>query len=211
MNNEYDQFYLNLIDIWEHGGPDETEGGWAQYYYGIFSDVINKNGFKKCAEIGIGYGFHARQILDNTSVEHLYLVDPMRFYPNDGFADDVIKYGGFELLVKNINKHLQCHQDRYTWYRIPSLEITNEQIPPESLDCVFLDADHSYDAVKHDLSFWWQKLRKGGWLLGDDYQSCHPGTTRAVNEFAKEGNLKMQFYYKKEGKHNYPIYVFVKE
>tara|TARA_B100000424_G_scaffold118017_1_gene89082 strand:+ start:322 stop:954 length:633 start_codon:yes stop_codon:yes gene_type:complete len=210
MDNSYDEFYKNLINIWKTGGEDGGEGGWAAHYYGVFSDVINENNFKKCAEVGIGYGFHARQILENTSIEKLYLVDPMKFYPNDGFATDVISYGGFDKLVRNINLHLELYNLRYTWYRQESLTITNDQIEDESLDAVFVDADHSYEAVSKDLPFWWNKLKVGGWLLGDDYNSCHPGTTRAVNEFANINNLKLEFLYKKDGKKNYPIYKFVK-
>ena len=71
-----------------------------------FSNVIKEQNFKVCVEVGIGYGFHAKEILDNTSVEKLYLIDPMCYYPNDAFATDVINYGGFELLVENIKKHL---------------------------------------------------------------------------------------------------------
>lgn len=211
QNNNYDEFYNNLINIWKTGGEGGGEGGWAMYYYGVFSDVINQNNFKKCAEVGIGYGFHARQILENTNIEKLYLVDPMKFYPNDAFALDVISYGGFDKLVKNINLHLQPYKSKYTWYRQESLSIRNDQIEDGSLDAVFVDADHSYQAVSKDLPFWWNKLKTGGWLLGDDYNSCHPGTTRAVDEFANINNLKLEFLYKKDGKKNYPIYKFVKK
>ena len=200
----YDKFYSELINIWKN------EGGWAPYYYGVFSTVINENNFKKCAEVGIGYGFHARQILDNTDVEKLYLIDPMQYY-EDAFASDVIDFGGFEKLTKNIKTHLKKYDDRYTWFRQPSTTITIEQIPDESLDAIFIDADHSYDAVKNDLKFWWTKVRKGGWLLGDDYSSCHPGTTKAVDEFASTNNLNLEFLYKANSQvGKYPIYKFVK-
>jgi hypothetical protein len=205
----YDDFYKELIQIWKSGGKDGGEGGWAQYYYGIVSKVIRDNNFKNCAEVGIGYGFHCKQILESTNVDMLHLIDPMSFYPNDAFADDVIKYGGFEKLVKNINLHLSEHNDRYIWHRQPSLSITNEQIPDESLDLVFIDADHSYNAVSKDLPFWWKKVKIGGWLLGDDYNSCHPGTTKAVNEFAQKMNMKLQFLYKPNN--TYPIYYFIKQ
>ena len=200
----YDKFYSELINIWKN------EGGWAPYYYGVFSTVINENNFKKCAEVGIGYGFHARQILDNTNVEKLYLIDPMQYY-EDAFTSDVIDFGGFEKLTKNIKTHLKKYDDRYTWFRQPSTTITIEQIPNENLDAVFIDADHSYEAVKNDLKFWWKKVRKGGWLLGDDYSSCHPGTTKAVDEFASMNNLNLEFLYKANSQvGKYPIYKFVK-
>lgn len=210
-DNSYDEFYNNLINTWKTGGDDGGEGGWAMYYYGVFSDVINENNFKKCAEVGIGYGFHARQILENTNIEKLYLIDPMKFYPNDGFATDVISYGGFEKLTRNINLHLKPFESRYQWFREESLKISNSQIDDNSIDAVFIDGDHSYDAVSKDLPFWWNKLKVGGWLLGDDYASCHPGTRKAVDEFAKKNNFKLEFLYKKDGKKNYPIYKFVKK
>ena len=209
-NNDYDDFYKNLINKWKTGGENGGEGGWASLYYGVFSDVINENNFKNCVEVGIGYGFHARYVLDNTNIEKLYLVDPMKYYPNDLFATDVLSYGGFEKLIKNINLHLEPFESRYKWFREESLKISNSQIDDNSVDAVFIDGDHSYDAVSKDLPFWWNKLKVGGWLLGDDYASCCPGTTKAVDEFAKKNNLKLEFLYKKDGKFKYPIYKFVK-
>ena len=140
----------------------------------------------------------------------------MQFYPNDAFATDVIGYGGFELLVKNIKFHLQQYSDKYEWFRQPSLTITNDQIKDESLDLVFIDADHSYEAVSNDLPFWWKKVRKGGWLLGDDYNSCHPGTQRAVNEWATAMGFGLRFLHKPgapivAGGVPYPIYYFIKQ
>ena len=199
---EYSLYYKSLIDVNNNGG------GWAQYYYGVFEKVIKENDFKIVAEVGIGYGLHARSILDNTNVEKLLLIDPMQYYPNDGFATDVLKWGGFELLVKNIKLHLSQYESRYTWFRQASTTITNDQIADESLDAVFVDADHSYEAVSNDLPFWFKKLKKGGWLLGDDYRSCFPGTTKAVDEFARNNNLTLEFLYKDNT--NYPIYKFVK-
>lgn len=210
-DNNYDNFYKNLIQESKFGGDDGSESGQAAFYYGVFSDVINENNFKKCAEIGIGYGMHARQILENTNLDMLYLIDPSKYYNNDLFPNDVNRLcGNFENLVKNIKLYLEPYNFKYTWYRQESLTITNDQIADGSLDAVFLDADHSYEAVSKDLPFWWNKLKVGGWLLGDDYNSCHPGTTRAVNEFANINNLKLEFLYKKNGKKNYPIYKFVK-
>jgi hypothetical protein len=195
----YDPFYEELIHI-------NKNGGWGGLYYGIFSNVIKENHFKMCAEVGIGYGLHAREVLDNTKVEKLYLIDPVKYYPNDLFPEDVVRYGGFEKLLKNIYLHLSPYTDRYVHYRKESLTITNDDIPDGSLDAVFIDGDHSYEAVKQDLTFWWKKLRVGGWLLGDDYESCCPDVPIAVNEFAQTNNLPLEFI----KKNTYPIYKFVK-
>jgi len=198
-----DTYYTNMKENYEKGG------GWAGLYYGVFEKAIRDNNFKVVAEVGIGWGFHAKTILDNTDVEKLFLVDPMEFYPNDGFATEVLSHGGFDMLVKNIKINLSEHESRYTWFRQPSISISHSKIADGSLDAVFLDGDHSYESVCQDLPFWFSKLRTGGWLLGDDYASCHPGCTRAVDEFASKHNLKLDFLFKPGTK--YTIYKFVKE
>lgn len=209
---QYDKYYEDLINVWKCGGKDGDPGGWAGFYYGIFSEIIRQNNCKICVEVGIGYGFHAKEILDTTSVEKLYLVDPMMYYLNDGFATDVISYGGFEKLVNNIKNHLSEHENRYEWFRTPSLSITTQQIPDNSVDAIFIDGDHSYEAVIRDLPFWWKKLKVGGILMGDDYSSCHPGTKKAVDEFTAVNNLKIEFLCKSNATvPGYPIYKFVKE
>lgn len=48
-------------------------------------------------------------------------------------------------------------------------------------DLIFLDADHSYEAVKQDLENWIPKLKQGGTFSGHDY--CNGfGVSKAVNE-----------------------------
>jgi cephalosporin hydroxylase len=49
-----------------------------------------------------------------------------------------------------------------------------------SLEFVFVDADHRYDAVKRDLNAWMPKIKIGGILAGDDYNSTYPGVTKGV-------------------------------
>ena len=35
---------------------DALTGGWVPSYYGVFSAVIQENGYRNVAEVGIGYG-----------------------------------------------------------------------------------------------------------------------------------------------------------
>jgi predicted O-methyltransferase YrrM len=56
----------------------------------------------------------------------------------------------------------------------------------ESVDLVFIDADHSEEGVRRDIAAWLPKLRLGGILSGHDYGSTHhAGVTRAVDDFAR--------------------------
>lgn len=66
-------------------------------------------------------------------------------------------------------------------------------------DFVFIDADHSYEAVRDDLNAWWPHVRSGGLFCGHDYHKDDiPGVTQAVDEwaaatgvqvFANDGNI----------------------
>ena len=184
-----------LSEFYKHSvAMNEAGDSWAKLYYGIFTNVISENNYTVVAEVGIGYGTHAKYILThNPSVQRLYLVDPMVQYPNDRFSEDimgqepVIPGNNFNELYGLIKKELLPFEHRYTWFRTPSLSITNTQIKDEELDAVFIDGDHSYAAVIADLELWWSKVRVGGQLLGDDYLLYD--VSSAVDEFAKKQNI----------------------
>lgn len=59
----------------------------------------------------------------------------------------------------------------------------SRQFEDATLDFVFLDADHSYDAVKADIAAWWPKVKPGGILAGHDHCEEFPGVGKALVEF----------------------------
>ena len=57
----------------------------------------------------------------------------------------------------------------------------------DSLDLVFIDADHSEEGVRNDLHAWLPKVRPGGILSGHDYAARHhPGVKKAVDAFFRD-------------------------
>lgn len=56
----------------------------------------------------------------------------------------------------------------------------HENFIDHSVDLIFIDADHTYDAVKKDITNWRPKLRKGGFLTGHDIH--WPEVRDAVDE-----------------------------
>jgi predicted O-methyltransferase YrrM len=43
-----------------------------------------------------------------------------------------------------------------------------ERFAPHAVDFAFIDADHSYDAVKRDIAAWRPRIKPGGILAGHD-------------------------------------------
>lgn len=126
--------------------------------------LISVNGFKTMAEVGVRRGGTTFYLLDNFPDLVIYGIDTniKQFY-NDNVKE---KYGN----------------------RLIPLEMTSEMaadhIANDSLDIVFIDANHSYEFVKQDIIKYSPKLRKNGLLTGHDID--YPGVNRAVTELITE-------------------------
>ena len=52
-----------------------------------------------------------------------------------------------------------------------------------SIDLVYIDADHDYESVKQDLNVWFPKVKTGGFITGHDYsKKFWGGVVQAVDE-----------------------------
>ena len=144
-------------------------------------------------EVGVCEGIFSEFILQNWPGE-LYLVDPWKALPDyhDAPYDHEANY------EKTLGR-MQSFPTRHHICRTTSV-VASRQFNDESLDFVYLDGNHSYEAVRQDLRAWYPKVRKGGMLAGDDYCVTPEqtvdfglgngpytfGVKRAVDEFALE-------------------------
>jgi predicted O-methyltransferase YrrM len=65
----------------------------------------------------------------------------------------------------------------------------------EPIDYLYIDADHSYEAVRADLEAWVPKVRPWGLILGDDYGNrAFPGVRQAWDDFERERGLMFTRY-----------------
>ena len=109
----------------------------------------------------------------------VHIVDTWGGNPFDGSQDQSTDaYSKFTSNMSLLARPYQAH--RMTTNEAAGL------FKDESLDAVFIDADHSYEAVKMDIENWMPKVRKGGILAGHDYNSAWPGVIKAVNEIFPE-------------------------
>lgn len=61
-------------------------------------------------------------------------------------------------------------------------EVGAKRFEDRSLDFVYIDAGHAYDAVKHDVSLWLPKVREDSWIAGDDYEWRDGCVRQAIEE-----------------------------
>lgn len=53
----------------------------------------------------------------------------------------------------------------------------------ESIDFIFIDADHEYEGIMNDIKIWYPKVKRGGIIAGHDYVEAFSGVIKAVNEY----------------------------
>jgi SAM-dependent methyltransferase len=143
------------------------------------------------AEIGTWRGDFAASILFWSRPTQLFLVDSWRFFPQArhamfGIADQA----EMDQIHEGVRDRFS-DDGRVIVLRKRSLEAA-ERWDGETLDWVYLDADHTYESVAADLKAWWRALRPGGILAGDDYGFpgwWADGVTQAVDEFAAARQL----------------------
>ena len=74
------------------------------------------------------------------------------------------------------------------------------QFSNDSIDYIMLDAGHSYEDVTNDIKIWYNKIKPGGIISGDDYGGSYfPGVTKAADEyFYKQFNRGFRSWYRKK-------------
>ena len=64
-----------------------------------------------------------------------------------------------------------------------------QEFEDNSCDVIFIDMDHTYQAVRADINMWLPKVKNGGYLAGHDF-AIFPGVRAAVSERFKNFTVK---------------------
>jgi len=84
----------------------------------------------------------------------------------------------FELFKKNVAPALHVINP----IQMPSAK-ASKLYQDNSLDFVFIDANHDYEPVKLDIISWLPKIKKTGTIAGHDFNpAAYPGVVKAVHE-----------------------------
>jgi hypothetical protein len=135
------------------------------------------------AEIGVLAGVFAYHVLLPEDPLKLYLIDPWKY----GLQKDM------EIVItdeaqKGRDAFYENVRDTFSTY--PNVEIIRKKsedavhlFADNYFDYVYIDGEHSYNAVWRDLTNYFPKLKVGGRIIGDDYGWA--GIREAVDEFVR--------------------------
>jgi SAM-dependent methyltransferase len=154
-----------------------------------------------CCEVGIFVSEFAEKIADICRPRRLILVD---LFTEQTFSADVD--GKNPAVVK---RDYMIEAAIGVSKRYKGVEVYGglsgdvlAQFPDDSLDFIYIDADHSYAGVTADLAQAWRLVRPGGFICGHDYTInpdrvgdtsyyAHFGVRQAVAEFLAAHGLSL--------------------
>lgn len=132
--------------------------------------IVKEHNIKSMAEIGVLIGQLAEGVVTQFDMDRYIMVEKE------------INPKLLEMFERNKEKPLAL-------IAMPSVQAA-DLIADESLDMVYIDADHSYEAVREDILKWFPKVKMGGIFSGHDYNPCGGfGVHQAVNELVNDFQL----------------------
>lgn len=130
---------------------------------------------QRIVEVGSFIGASTRAMLDNSNA-HIWCIDSWCGGLDTSYGC-VPTNKDYQLFLKHINDV----RDRVTILKMYSNDAAG-LLPDNCFDMVYIDADHSYNAVRFDILHYAPLVRPGGILCGHDYEEVRPGLIQAVKE-----------------------------
>jgi len=154
-------------------------------------------------EVGVGLGSFSRAMIDVCAPQHFIAIDNFRLHELREF------WGHPPSHWFGAKTHAGWYRDSFAAEiqsgRMTVIEAESDdalgQLDDASVDIIYIDGDHTYDAVRRDLAMAVRKIRPDGYLVINDYilvdqlgAQTPYGVIYATHEFMIEHNWAMQFF-----------------
>jgi hypothetical protein len=142
-------------------------------------------GFKEGAEIGVCKGKFSRVFCWNVPNIHLYCIDAWESNPNDPGDEGLLNESNYAHAKKILEPF------NITFLKTTSMDAVSK-FKDESLDFVYIDANHTFDYIMEDIIGWSRKVKIGGIVSGHDYfRLRHANVILAVDTYTKVHGLEL--------------------
>lgn len=117
-------------------------------------------------ELGTFKGEFSKKLLDNWEGS-LFMIDVWRPLSKEEY-DDQSNHSEYADAYSETMSNTKEHAERAHMIRCKG-EIAVNLFNDDSLDFVYIDANHTYESVVDDINLWYPKVKSGGILAGHDY------------------------------------------
>jgi len=148
----------------------------------VLSKIIKDNKVKSYVEVGVWRGDNIKRLLKLCPGVKLSGVDNYDYLNYRTGQEDKQVQMTAEEWESAKNRTLKLQKSKYYTHLLCNSIKGSEMFDDNSLDMVFIDAEHTYQGVKEDIEAWLPKVKPGGILVGHDYNIRFMGVVFAVNE-----------------------------
>eukprot|EP01038_Epipyxis_sp_PR26KG_P015473 gene15473-20879_t len=173
--------------------------GWAVRHPSI-GRYYRELGCKVCVEIGVARGELAEYLLKHVpNIIEYHGVDPFLggYDSTDAMSNTLSSVNSsyvWSHAVQHVLKDFGC---KFRLHYGLSTKVYKD-FSKKSVDCIFIDGDHTFKGVKTDIELWSPIIKPGGYYFFDDVSHAYPGTVKAVDTFVDKNKLLI----KQINKHN---------
>lgn len=183
------QFYWQTYDAWMN---DANILNWVSSATFI-EHLIKFDRPLTVAEVGVAFGTNLIYMLSKVpNIEKYYAVDQWEGYQDYGPDCPWGNMNG--TMMNNVGEKFKSNIDSCPWknkinvIKQPS-ELGHNFIPDNSLDWIFIDANHSIDSVRQDCLSYWNKVKKGGIFGGHDWYGGETTVQQGIFQFCQIMNI----------------------
>ena len=202
VNNKWPQQVRTMEWLVKKFNPPSWEGKFISNKFknrGQLLELFRDLGFKKGAEIGVAKGAFSNAM--HKTIPDLELISIDDYLPHS--IDPKRRYTQYITAKRVLAEYFHN-----TLIRGDSIE-ASIKVPDESLDFVYIDADHRFNGVMCDLIKWADKVKKGGIVAGHDYMKRgNYGVIEAVDLYCKMN--KKELFITEKDKSGAPSWYFYK-
>lgn len=131
-------------------------------------------------ELGVFKGLNSERMLNELNIKNMHLVDLW-------ITPECLKHQyNLEQFYCDVCEKFKDKRNVFIYRN--DTATTAELFDDNSLDFVYVDADHTYEGCKRDILAWLSKVKKNGIICGHDYYCCE-GVNKAVNEIFKDREI----------------------
>lgn len=157
--------------------------------------------FTKGAEIGVEQGVYSETLLSANKDLYLYCVDAWTAYK--GYRDHT-RQEKLDKFYQTTLKRLESYAGRFSIVPNFSMAAVN-LFEDNSLDFVYIDANHDFLNVTQDIFYWSKKVRKGGIVAGHDYvkrknEAAHVHVKQVLHGYTDAYNIRPWFVLGRDAK-----------
>ena len=170
--------------------------------YDYIADNVAPN--STLVEVGTWLGKSANYLLDKLKElkkeVNFVTIDTFKGTDDEELHQNIVGAFNGDIFYEFIdNTVLSNNYDSFDIIKDTSHNAAN-QFSNNSIDYIMLDAGHSYEDVTNDIKIWYNKIKPGGIISGDDYGGSYfPGVTQAADEyFYKQFNRGFRTWYRKK-------------